>query len=154
MPPAGAPVLQMGLAAVTESNYGDFTVRLTDKRSRSIDEVMADVRSKIKSSEPELDVEFTQVLQDNIGDLSNAPQPIQIKLFTQDPLLLNDLGPRVADEIKKISGVVDVENGIDNTIRRPRHQLRRRPSARRAAWLHAHGNRRRHHGHSGRNPHQ
>ena len=111
--------LQLGLSAVTESNYGDFTVRLTDKRSRSIDEVMTDVRSKIKSTEPELDVEFTQVLQDNIGDLSNAPQPIQVKLFTQDPLLLNDLGPRVADEIKKISGVVDVENGIDNTISGP-----------------------------------
>ncbi len=111
--------LQMGLAAVTESNYGDFTVRLNDKRSRSIDEVMAEVRRKVKSTEPELDVEFTQVLQDNIGDLSNAPQPIQIKLFTQDPQLLNDLGPRIAEEIKKISGVVDVENGIDNTISGP-----------------------------------
>ena len=74
--------LQMGLAAVTESNYGDFTVKLKSHRSRGIDEVMADVRKQIKSEEPQLDVEFTQVLQDNIGDLSNAPEPIQIKLFT------------------------------------------------------------------------
>ena len=111
--------LQMGLAAVTEANYGDFTVRLKDKRSRGIDEVMADVRAQIKSSEPQLDVEFTQVLQDNIGDLSNAPEPIQIKLFTQDEALLNELAPRVADEIEKIPGVVDVENGIDNTLSGP-----------------------------------
>ena len=111
--------LQMGLAAVTEANYGDITVSLKNRRSRGIDEVMADVRARIKSTEPELDVEFTQVLQDNIGDLSNAPEPIQIKLFSSDPQLLTELGPRVGEEIKKVHGVVDVENGVDNTISGP-----------------------------------
>lgn len=111
--------LQMGLAAVTEANTGDFTVKLKAKRDRGIDEVMDDVRTKIKSTEPELDVEFTQVLQDMIGDLSNAPEPIQIKIFSPDQTLLNQLGPRVADAISKIPGVVDVENGIDNTISGP-----------------------------------
>jgi multidrug efflux pump subunit AcrB len=80
---------------------------------------MEDVREEIKKTEPELDVEFTQVLQDNIGDLSNAPEPIQIKLFASDPTVLADLGPRVADEIAKVKGVVDIENGIDNTISGP-----------------------------------
>ena len=111
--------LQMGFAAVTEANYGDITVKLKDKRSRGIDEVMAAIRSEIKSTEPELDVEFTQVLQDNIGDLSNAPEPVQIKLFSEDATLLTELGPRVATEIKKVNGVVDVENGVDNTISGP-----------------------------------
>jgi CzcA family heavy metal efflux pump len=111
--------LQMGLAAVTEANTGDITVKLKDHRSRGIDEVMADVRKQIKQTEPELDVEFTQVLQDNIGDLSNAPEPIQIKLFSPDQQLLNTLGPRVATEIGKVPGVVDVENGIDNTVSGP-----------------------------------
>ena len=76
--------LQMGLAAVTEANTGDFTVKLKAKRSRGIDDVMADVRAQIKATEPELDIEFTQVLQDMIGDLSNAPEPIQIKIFSDD----------------------------------------------------------------------
>jgi CzcA family heavy metal efflux pump len=111
--------LQMGLAAVTESNYGDFTVRLKNNRSRGIDEIMGDVRRQIKTTLPQLDVQFTQVLQDNIGDLSNAPEPIQIKIFTPDAALLNQLGPRVANEIEKVDGVVDVENGIDNTISGP-----------------------------------
>ncbi|HLI76099.1 MAG TPA: efflux RND transporter permease subunit, partial [Acidobacteriaceae bacterium] len=62
--------LQLGLAAVTEANTGDISVKLKAKRSRGIDEVMADVRQQIKSQEPQLDVEFTQVLQDMIGDLS------------------------------------------------------------------------------------
>ena len=111
--------LQMGLAAVTEANTGDITVKLESKRDRGIDEVIADARAQIRKTEPELDVEFTQVLQDMIGDLSNAPEPIQIKVFANDPLLLADLGPRIGDAISKIGGVVDVENGIDNTISGP-----------------------------------
>ena len=111
--------LQMGLAAVTEANYGDMTVQLKQSRSRAIDDVMTEVREQIKKTEPELDVEFTQVLQDMIGDLSNAPEPIQIKLFTPDAKLLSSIGPRVAEEISKINGVVDVQNGIDNTISGP-----------------------------------
>jgi multidrug efflux pump subunit AcrB len=111
--------LQMGLAAVTEANTGDFTVMLKDHRSRGIDEVMEDARQRIKAAEPELDVEFTQVLQDMIGDLSNAPEPIQIMLFSTNQDLLNQLGPRVGDAISKVPGVVDVENGIDNTISGP-----------------------------------
>ncbi len=111
--------LQMGLAAVTEANRGDFTVRLKTKRDRPIDEIMADVRAEIKKTEPSLDIEFPQVLQDMIGDLSNSPEPIQIKLFANDPALLKDLGPRVGTAIAKISGVVDVQNGVDNTISGP-----------------------------------
>jgi CzcA family heavy metal efflux pump len=111
--------LQMGLAAVTEANTGDFTVKLKAKRSRAIDDIMSDVRAEVKRTEPELDVEFIQVLQDMIGDLSNAPEPIQIKIFSPDEALLTQLGPRVGDAIAKIPGVVDVENGIDNTISGP-----------------------------------
>ncbi|MEO6815165.1 MAG: efflux RND transporter permease subunit [Edaphobacter sp.] len=111
--------LQMGLAAVTEANSGDFTVRLKPNRSRSIDEIMADVRQQVKTSIPQLDVEFIQVLQDMIGDLSNSPEPIQIKLFSPDTKLLQGLAPRVANAIGKIPGVVDIQNGIDNTISGP-----------------------------------
>ena len=111
--------LQMGLAAVTEANYGDFTVRLKNKRSRPIDDVIADVRAEIKKTEPALDVEFTQVLQDMIGDLSNSPEPIQIKLFSSDARLLHELGPKVAEAIAKIPGVVDIQNGVENTISGP-----------------------------------
>lgn len=119
--------LQMGLAAVTEANTGDITVRLKSKRNRGIDEVMNDVRQQIKSTQPELNVEFTQVLQDMIGDLSNSPEPIQVKLFANDQKLLNQLGPRVADAISKIDGVVDVENGVDNTISGPATNFRVNP---------------------------
>jgi multidrug efflux pump subunit AcrB len=54
-----------------------------------------------------------------IGDLTSAPEPIQIKLFSQNPATLEEWGPKVADAIHKIPGVVDILNGIDNTISGP-----------------------------------
>jgi multidrug efflux pump subunit AcrB len=111
--------LQLGLAAVTEANTGDILVKLKAKRDRDVEEVMAEVRAKIKQQEPALDVEFIQVLQDMIDDLTSAPQPIQIKLFSEDPKQLELWAPKVADAIGKIHGVVDLLNGIDNTISGP-----------------------------------
>ena len=108
--------LQLGLAAVTEANTGDFSVKLKGKRNRSIDEVISGIREKVNDEYPQLDVEFIQTLQDMIGDLSNSPEPIEIKLFSQNPDLLRQWGPKVGDRIKKIQYVKDVKNGIENTI--------------------------------------
>jgi multidrug efflux pump subunit AcrB len=120
--------LQMGLAAVTEANTGDITVKLKAKRSQPIDDIMSDLRTEIKSKEPELDVEFVQVLEDMINDLSNSPEPIQIKLFNDDPALLAQVGDEVATAIKKQPGVVDVLNGVENTISGPSTTFRVNPS--------------------------
>ena len=111
--------LQLGLAAVTEANRGDFTVKLKRDRKRDIDEVISDIRSEIEQTEPAAKVEFIQVLQDMIGDLTSQPEPIVIKLFSQDPKLLANTAPRVADAIQKVHGVVDVLDGIENTISGP-----------------------------------
>ncbi len=116
--------LQLGLAAVTEPNTGDIAVKLKDKRSRAIDDIIADVRSKVTTQEPSLDVEFTQVLQDMISDLTGAPQPVVVKLFSPDVDQLTAWAPRVADALGRIQvnykkPIVDVEDGIDNTTSGP-----------------------------------
>src|SRR5882724_3650445 len=117
--------LQLGLAAVTEANRGDFTVKLKKDRKRDIDDIIADIRSEIEATEPGTKVDFVQLLQDMIGDLTSAPEPVVIKLFSQDGKLLNETAPRVADAIDKIKiggnphPVVDVLNGIENTISGP-----------------------------------
>jgi CzcA family heavy metal efflux pump len=111
--------LQLGLAAVTEANTGDVSVKLKSDRHRDVEEIIAQVRSGIARQEPAISVEFVQLLQDMIGDLTSAPEPIQIKLFSPDPQLLREWAPRVGDAISKIPGVVDVLNGIENTISGP-----------------------------------
>ncbi|MFY9527945.1 MAG: efflux RND transporter permease subunit [Candidatus Acidiferrales bacterium] len=116
--------LQLGLAAVTEPNTGDIAVKLKDKRSRNIDETIAEVRANVRKEEPALDIDFTQVLQDMIGDLTGAPQPIVVKLFSPDAALLATWAPQVADALAGISvsgkkPVVDIQNGIENTTSGP-----------------------------------
>ena len=116
--------LQLGPAAVTEANNGDFTVKLKKNRKRGIDDVIEDVRSEIKRTEPAADIEFVQLLQDMIGDLTSQPEPVVIKLFSQDGKLLNETAPRVADAIGKIQigkshPVVDVLDGVENAISGP-----------------------------------
>lgn len=116
--------MQLGLAAVTEANTGDIEVKLQDKRRRGIDRTISELRAEIGREEPSVGVEFTQVLQDMIGDLTGGPEPVVIKLYSPDPDLLAKWAPRVADAIAKIkldnrNPVVDILNGIDNTISGP-----------------------------------
>ena len=111
--------LQLGLAAVTEANNGDFTVRLKSNRKRGFEEISSDIRGEIEKTEPGTKVDFVQLLQDMIGDLTSEPQPVVIKLFSQDGKLLNETSPKVGDAISKIHGVVDVLNGVENTISGP-----------------------------------
>ncbi|MBV9767074.1 MAG: efflux RND transporter permease subunit, partial [Acidobacteriaceae bacterium] len=111
--------LQLGLATVTEANTGDISVKLKSRRDRSVDEVIADVREKVNKQFPQLDTDFHQILEDMIGDLTGSPDPIEIKLFSENIDLLQQWAPRVADSIKSISSVKDVKDGIENTISGP-----------------------------------
>src|SRR5262249_31949912 len=116
--------LELGLAAVTEPNTGDIAVKLRSKRRRGVEAVISEVRAKVTASQPGLDVEFIQVLQDMIGDLTGAPEPVVVKLFSPDPELLSTWAPQVAEALgkTKIAGktpIVDVEDGIEKTTSGP-----------------------------------
>jgi CzcA family heavy metal efflux pump len=111
--------LELGLAAVTEANRGDIAIKLKSNRKRSVDEIISELRARIAREEPGIEVEFVQVLQDMIGDLSNEPEDVFIKMFSNDPNALREWAPKVGDAISKIPGVVDVRNGIENTITGP-----------------------------------
>src|SRR5207244_3742777 len=69
---------------LTESNRGDFSVRLTSNRTRDIDQVIESVRKRILATVPGVQVEFSQVLQDLIGDLSGTPEPVVVDIFGAD----------------------------------------------------------------------
>ncbi len=113
--------LQLGLAAVTEPNTGDISVKLKDAGRRGIDEIISEVRAKVRKQEPAVDVDFTQLLQDMISDLTGAPQPIVVKLFSADPGLLATWAPKVADALGKIdkNPIVDIADGVANTMSGP-----------------------------------
>ena len=103
--------LQLG-GWLTEANQGDFFVQLKPPPRRGIDEVMDDVRARVAKQVPGLEVEFAQLMEDLIGDLTSVPQPIEIQLYAEDQATLEHTASAVAAAVGKIDGVVDVKNGL------------------------------------------
>jgi CzcA family heavy metal efflux pump len=102
---------QLG-GGLTEANEGDFFIRLTRLPRRPIEDVMDDIRTKVEREVPGIDIELAQLMEDLIGDLTAVPQPIEIKLYSDNQHQLAAVGQRVADAIGRIPGVVDVRSGI------------------------------------------
>lgn len=98
---------------LVEANAGDFFIRLKPPPRRSIDAVMQDVRTRIENEVPGLSIEMAQLMEDMIGDLTAVPQPIEIKLFSDNQAQLGALAIKVAAAVSKIPGVVAVRNGIN-----------------------------------------
>src|ERR1051325_3207600 len=103
--------LEMGLF-VTEPNTGDFAVKLKPGHKRSTQDVIAKLREQIAESEPSLDVEFVGIVPDVIGDLQGNPEPIEVKLFSEDAAALQAKADEVETSNKKVPGVVDTLNGV------------------------------------------
>lgn len=97
---------------LTEVNNGDYLVKLKKQRSRRIEEVIDEVREKIERTQPSLRIEFGQLMMDVIGDLTNNPSPVEIKLFGEDSELLHSTAEEVKGIIETVPGVVDAFNGI------------------------------------------
>ncbi|HVY35508.1 MAG TPA: efflux RND transporter permease subunit, partial [Caulobacteraceae bacterium] len=103
--------LQLG-GGLTEPNTGDFFVRLKSRGRRPIETVMNEVREKVQESVPGVDIETAQLMEDLIGDLTAVPQPIEVKLYSDDAALLQQTGPKIADLIGQVRGVTEVLSGV------------------------------------------
>ena len=101
---------------LTESNRGDMSVRLKPDRERDIDTVIESIRVRILQSVPGVKIEFSQILQDMIGDLSGTPQPVEVKVFGTDVASIEATARKVAERIRTIHGIVDVTDGIVTSI--------------------------------------
>jgi multidrug efflux pump subunit AcrB len=100
---------ELGLFA-TAQNTGDILVRLKprNQRSRSSEEVISEVREKVNEAAPLVEIEFVQLLQDMLGDLEGNPEPIEVKIFGDDPNRLAGLAGPVEAMMNTVMGVVDV----------------------------------------------
>jgi multidrug efflux pump subunit AcrB len=97
---------------ITETNSGDFFVRLKPLPRRSIEQVIDELRRRVLKTTPKLDIEPAQLMEDLIGDLTGRPEPIVVNLYGDNEDTLTDLANKVADALGKLSGVVDVDPGI------------------------------------------
>ena len=94
----------------SDGSYKHMLVRLKprNQRSRSAEEIIADMRPKLIEVAPLAEIEFVQLLQDMLGDLEGNPTPIDVKIFGDDPEKLAELAEPVEIMLGEVSGVVDV----------------------------------------------
>jgi multidrug efflux pump subunit AcrB len=103
--------VQLG-GGLTEADEGDYFIRLKGGSRRPIEDVMADIRQQVDEKVPGLDIETAQLMEDLIGDLTAVPQPIEVKLFSDDAEALDAAAEKVGTALEKIPGVVEVVNGL------------------------------------------
>jgi CzcA family heavy metal efflux pump len=111
---------------ITEPYVGDYLIKLKANRTHTTEQVLDAMRQDFNRRFPMIRWDFHGYLDDLIGDLQMAPDPIQIYLYSPDLAWLEKTAPRVEDQIKKIPGVVDTFDGL--TVTGPSINLRVRPA--------------------------
>jgi CzcA family heavy metal efflux pump len=104
---------ELGLFA-TEQNTGDIVARLRPQhqRSRSIFDVIDDVRTKVETAVPRLHIEFVQILSDVINDLAGSARPVEIKLFGPDLNRLEAYAKSIEPKMTDVAGIEDLFSGV------------------------------------------
>ncbi|XAZ81855.1 efflux RND transporter permease subunit (plasmid) [Fibrella sp. ES10-3-2-2] len=103
--------ISMGFRGVPP-NFGDYSIQLKTNRTKTTVEVIDDLRTRINAAQPVLSISFGQRIADLLGDLMSTPQPIEIKLFGDNYILLQTLSKQASGILETIPGVVDVNDGL------------------------------------------
>ncbi len=102
-------------------NAGVLRVQLKPAGERAgYPEVSDRLRQELSDALPSAQLDFHQILEDMINDVSGAPAPLEIALEGPDQNTLVKYAGAIADKISSVKGVTDVFNGVvytDPTVR-------------------------------------
>jgi multidrug efflux pump subunit AcrB len=94
-------------------NHGLIRVKLKPLSQRDGYEVVAErLRTRIGDAVPAAKLDFHQILEDMINDLSGAPAPIEITLNGPDQRTLIAYANKITAKIKTVGGVADAFSGV------------------------------------------
>ncbi|HEX3550642.1 MAG TPA: efflux RND transporter permease subunit, partial [Candidatus Elarobacter sp.] len=96
----------------TQTNTGTIRVSLREGGRPSYDVVSSRLRDALTAAVPAASLDFHQLLEDQINDLSGAPQPVEIAIAGTDQSTLITLADRTTAAIAKVPGVVDAFDGV------------------------------------------
>ena len=123
---------ELGPITATQFNTGDITVRLKPRAARpEAEEVIADLRATLEAAVPAARIEFIQLLEDVLSDLSGAPRPIEIRVLGDTPAELERAARDIEAAIADTPGMVDYYSGLEGRV----PTLRIRPDAARLARI-------------------
>jgi CzcA family heavy metal efflux pump len=105
----------------TQVRQGTIRIRLKPPGQRPSYEVVSDrLRDRFNAAVPAAQLDFHQILEDMINDMSGAPSPIQITLRGPDQSQLIALATNLTEKISNVHGLADAFSGVnydDPTLR-------------------------------------
>ncbi|MEO6324276.1 MAG: efflux RND transporter permease subunit, partial [Thermoanaerobaculia bacterium] len=108
---------ELGPVTATLVSRGDIAVRLAPRGERKeAEEVIAAVRLRCEAELPGIRIEFVQILEDVLNDLSGAPRPLEVKLFGADDKVLRDLAASLATNLSGVPHLVDYYSGFEGRV--------------------------------------
>ena len=96
----------------TQPNTGTIRVTLKSGARAPYEDVATRLRDAVHAAVPAANLDFHQILEDQLNDLSGAPSPIEIALEGPDQARLIVYADRLTDAMGKIEGVVDPFDGV------------------------------------------
>jgi CzcA family heavy metal efflux pump len=99
---------------VTEQYTGDFLIALKSRkvRERSTEEIITGLREQIAHQIPQIEVEFVQIMQDELNDMAGESAPLDVKIFGNDYKVIQSMADSVDKIMESVPGVVDVTSGV------------------------------------------
>ncbi len=116
-PAVRSDALTVGLSmAITDvpggTNAGILRATLTPKSQRApITQVMSRIAQRVSQVAPNVQFTSKQLLEDMLNELSNAPAPIEIRVFGPEQSVLIATATDVASRITSVPGVIGAFNG-------------------------------------------
>lgn len=109
-------------------NAGTLRATLIPKPQRApIDTVMARIGDRMREIAPIAQVSSKQLLADMLNDLSNAPAPIEIRVFGPQQAALAPIATEIASRISSVPGVSGAFSGV--ILHNPSVVVRAKPTA-------------------------
>jgi multidrug efflux pump subunit AcrB len=97
---------------ITEPNKGDFVIRLSENHPKSTFELIRELRPWVQKNEPELDTDYSQVMEDSLGDLIGVSAPVVVEVHGQNRKDLLGTARMIRDRLSGIPGLVDLHLSV------------------------------------------
>jgi multidrug efflux pump subunit AcrB len=89
-------------------NNGEIVVALKKKRTKSVFEIIDEMREKVTKAVPDLDVDFHQILPDRLGDLTGTRKPILVNIIGNNLEEIRHVAGDVKSKLEGVHGLNDV----------------------------------------------
>src|SRR2546426_9754067 len=78
------------------------------------EEVMSRLREQLDAEMPAVRIEFVQILEDVLNDLSGNPRPLEVRLLGEDQAVLSRLALEVEHRLDGTPTLVDYYRGVED----------------------------------------